>query len=73
MYIYIYIIWTQLYYLLVDKKLLISHIDLKNKSENITLNDFPCGFIAFNSNFEFSQACAFCSDFSLDYSVLIVK
>ena len=27
---------------------------------------FPCGFIAFDSNFDFAQACSFCADFSLD-------
>lgn len=28
--------------------------------------EFPCGFIAFSSHFEFAQACSFCADFSFD-------
>ena len=34
---------------------------------------FPCAFLAFNSNYEFSIACSFCSDFSLDVLKLVIN
>ena len=35
-------------------------------------DEFPIGFLAFVSDFEFSQASSFCSDFSLDVLELFI-
>lgn len=35
--------------------------------------EIPKGFLLFESNFDFSQACAFCADFELDVLELHVN
>ena len=49
-----------------------SHVDQCQMSENMD-DEFPSGFLAFNSDFEYSQACSFCSDFSLDVLELFIN
>jgi hypothetical protein len=35
-------------------------------------DEFPVGFLGFNSDFEFSESCSFCADFSLDVLELFI-
>lgn len=36
------------------------------KYSHMMADEFAFGFLAFNDNFQFSEACSFCSDFNLD-------
>ncbi len=37
-------------------------------------DEFPIGLLAFDSDFEYSESCSFCADFSLDvWSFLLME
>jgi hypothetical protein len=53
---------------LIDENLLCCTWNINTMDEEI-----PKGFLLFESNFDFSQACAFCADFELDVLELHVN
>lgn len=36
-------------------------------------DEFPIGLLAFDSDFEYSESCSFCADFSLDVLELFIN
>lgn len=37
------------------------------------LEDIPCGMIQFHSDFQYAEACSFCSDFDMDVLELFLN